>query len=155
VSVAAAAPPGRAKRLRAPLLLALWALLAIEGLGGIVIFFARLAAGRTPGESLHVVAGAALVLVYACYQVAHWSRVAPIRGTLDYVLGLISAGAMIAVQVTGLWLGWQWWRARQSGAPAAYSSQVSAAHNVMSMLVLTFVGAHLCAVLMRDARARR
>jgi hypothetical protein len=150
-----ASPPARAQRLRSPLLVALWALLALEGVGGMVIFFARLAAGRTPGEALHVVAGVVLVIVYAVYQVVHVSRVAPIRGSLDYVMGLIAAGAMVAAQATGLWLGLQWWRARQAAVPATYAPAVSAAHNVMSMLVLTFVGAHLCAVLLRDARARR
>ena len=55
----------RAARLRAPLALVLGALLAIEAAGGLVIFFARLAFGATPGEGVHVVAGAALSVTYA------------------------------------------------------------------------------------------
>jgi hypothetical protein len=57
----------RARRLRAPLLLAPWALLAFEALGGLVIFVARLVAGSTPGETLHVAAGIALTALYAAY----------------------------------------------------------------------------------------
>jgi hypothetical protein len=156
VSLPAAAPSARAQRLRSPLLVALWALLALEALGGLVIFFARLAAGRTPGEGLHVAGGAALAFAYLIYQWTHWGRVAPFRARLDYALGLIAAIAMVLVQLTGLWLGLEWWHARRAGiAAVAYTSSVSAAHNVMSMLVLTFVLSHLGAVLMRDARARR
>lgn len=135
-----------------------WALLAIEGAGGIVIFFARLAAGRTPGESLHVGAGALLTFVYAAYQWQHWSRVAPWRSRMDYALGLIAALSMAGALGTGLWLAWPWWQVRivaGSTYPVPYPTAVSAAHNIMSMLVLTFVGAHLAAVLLRDAAAAR
>lgn len=148
----------RARRLRAPLLVTLWVLLAIEGVGGIIIFFARLAAGRTPGESLHVVAGALLTLAYAVYQWQHWTRVSPWRSRMDYAMGLIAALSMGGALGTGLWLAWPWWQARivaGSKFAVAYPTAVSAAHNIMSMLVLTFVGAHLAAVLLRDAAARR
>jgi hypothetical protein len=148
----------RAARLRAPLLVALSALLAIEGVGGIVIFFARLAAGRTPGESLHVIAGVLLTVAYAVYQWQHWSRVAPWRSRMDYALGLIAALSMASALGTGLWLAWPWWQTRivaGSPYPVPYPTTVSAAHNIMSMLVLTFVGAHLAAVLLRDAAAAR
>jgi len=148
----------RAPRLRAPLLVTLWALLAIEGAGGILIFFVRLAAGRTPGEALHVAAGAVLTLVYATYQWQHGSRVWPWRSRMDYALGLIAALSMAGALGTGLWLAWPWWQTRiVAGSPeaVAYPPPVSAAHNIMSMLVLTFVGAHLAAVLLRDAAARR
>lgn len=143
----------RARRLRAPLLVTLWVLLAIEGVGGIIIFFARLAAGRTPGESLHVVAGALLTLAYAVYQWQHWTRVSPWRSRMDYAMGLIAALSMGGALGTGLWLAWPWWQARivaGSKFAVAYPTAVSAAHNIMSMLVLTFVGAHLAAVLLRD-----
>jgi hypothetical protein len=46
-----------------------------------------------------------------------------------------------------------WWSMRvahRAAGTVAYSSFVSAAHNIMSMLVLTFVLAHLIAVLARD-----
>jgi hypothetical protein len=148
----------RARRLRAPLLLTLWALLGVEALGGLVLFFMRLAAGTMPGESLHVVAGAALTLAYAIYQWQHWTRVAPWRGRLDYVLGLIGAIGMGVTLATGFVLASPWWSARvvaRSGDPVAYPSVVSAAHNIMSMLVLTFVAAHLAAVLLRDSRQRQ
>ena len=148
----------RARRLRAPLLVTLWGLLAIEGVGGIVIFFARLAAGRTPGEALHVVAGGLLTLVYAVYQWQHWARVSPWRSRMDNAKGLIAALSMGGALGTGLWLAWPWWQARivaGSKFAVAYPTAVSAAHNIMSMLVLTFVGAHLAAVLLRDAAARR
>jgi hypothetical protein len=148
----------RAARLRAPLLVLLWALLAIEGVGGIVIFFARLALGRTPGETLHIYAGALLALVYAVYQWQHWTRVSPWRSRLDYALGLIAALSMAAALGTGLWLAAPWWQTRVTAGspyPVAYPPPVSAAHNIMSMLVLTFVGAHLAAVLLRDASPRR
>ena len=147
----------RARRLRAPLLLALWALLGIEAVGGLVIFFMRLAVGRTPGEALHVLAGALLTLVYAIYQWQHWTRVSPWRGRLDYVLGLIGAMSMGVTLATGYVLAWPWWEARvvaRSGGAVSYPSVVSAAHNIMSMLVLTFVVAHLAAVLLRDKRAK-
>lgn len=149
------AVPTRARRLRAPLLVILWTLLAFEAAGGLLIFFARLAAGRTPGETLHVAAGLALTVVYAAYQWGHWFRVAPFRKSLDHALGLIAASSLALTQASGLWLGLEWWRTRSGGTgPAAYTPAVSAIHNVMSMFVLTFVGAHLGAVLWRDARAR-
>jgi hypothetical protein len=146
---------GRARRLRAPLLAALWALLAFEAVGGLVIFFARLAVGTLPGEAAHVFAGVALTIVYAAYQWGHWTRVAPLRSRLDYALGLIAAIALALTQLTGLALAWPWWLARGGSAPAAYAPLLSGAHNVMSMFVLTFAGAHLGAVLQRDARAGR
>ena len=148
----------RGRRLRAPLLLTLWALLAVEGVSGIVIFFARLTAGRTPGEALHVLAGAALTLIYTVYQWQHWSRVSPWRGRLDYALGLIAALSMAAALGTGLVLAAPWWQERvvaRSSEAVAYPTAWSAAHNIMSMLGLTFVGAHLAAVLLRDAGTRR
>jgi hypothetical protein len=148
----------RAKRLRAPLLITLWTLLAIEALGGLVIFFARLAWGHTPGEALHVIGGVALTFAYAIYQWQHWGRVAPFRARLDYALGLIAAIFMAATNLTGLWLGALWWQERiahASSAAVRYPSPLSAAHNIGSMVVLTFVGAHLGAVLTRDARAKR
>lgn len=136
----------------------LWTLLAIEAIGGLVIFFARLAWGVTPGETLHVVGGAALTVAYAIYQWQHWSRVAPFRARLDYALGLIAAIFMAATNLTGLWLGVMWWQVRiaqASGEAVRYPSALTAAHNIGSMVVLTFVGAHLGAVLTRDARAKR
>ena len=143
----------RAARLRAPLLVALWVLLAFEAAGGLVIFFSRLAAGSTPGEALHVMAGLALTLVYAAYQWAHWARVAPWRPRLDHALGLIAALALALTQLSGLWLGAVWWNSRLGGTGIApYPAWLSGAHNVMSMFVLTFVLAHLGAVLQRDAR---
>jgi hypothetical protein len=155
VTPASPAIAPRARRLRAPLLLALWALLAFEAMGGLLIFFARLALGRTPGDLLHVAVGVVATLAYAVYQWGHWNRVVPFRARLDYALGLIAAIAMALTQLTGLWLGWQWWQSRGAlPAPVAYTPLVSAAHNVMTMFVLTFVGAHLGAVLQRDARAR-
>lgn len=147
----------RARRLRAPLLVLLWWLLGIEALGGLVIFSMRLTIGRTPGEALHVVAGALLTLVYAVYQVQHWNRVAPWRSRLDYAMGLIAALSMGATLATGYALAWPWWLARivaGSAAAVPYPTALSAAHNIMSMLVLTFVGAHLAAVLLRDAAAK-
>jgi hypothetical protein len=140
----------RAKRLRAPMLVTLWVLLGFEAVGGLVLFCARLVAGTNPGVTLHVLAGIALTLVYAAYQWSHWFRVAPFRARLDYALGLIAALSLVITQATGLVLGWIWWRA--SGATPAYPALLSAFHNIMSMLVLTFVGAHLAAVLVRDRR---
>ena len=148
----------RGKRLRAPVLVTLAVLLGFEAVGGLVIFFARLAAGTTPGEALHVVLGGGFTLVYLGYQIPHWSRVAPWRSRLDYALGLIAAASMVATLATGYALAWPWWQARvaaHSAAAVAYAPPVSAAHNIMSMLVLTFVGAHLAAVLLRDAAAKR
>jgi len=141
----------RAARLLAPLLLTLAALLAFEALGGLVLFFARLAAGSMPGEAVHVFAGLALTLAYALYQWSHWRRVWPLRARLDYVLGVIAALSMIAALATGLLLGLAWWRGRE-GTPA-FAPPLVAAHNVTSMLVLTFALSHLGAVLQRDARA--
>jgi hypothetical protein len=142
--------------MRAPLLVLLWWLLTFEAVGGLVIFFMRLANGSTPGEALHVAVGALLTLVYVAYQIPHFQRVAPWRSRLDYALGLIAALSMFAALGTGVVLAAQWWPVRvtaASGAAIAYTPWMSAAHNIMSMLVLTFVGAHLAAVLMRDARS--
>jgi len=148
----------RARRLRSPLLVSLWVLLAFEGAGGLVIFFARLATGATPGETLHVVAGALLAPLYALYQWQHWTRVRPWRSRLDHALGLIAALSMAGALGTGLWLAWPWWQVRVvsgRGEAVLYPVAVSATHNIMSLLVLTFVGAHLAAVLSRDAGGRR
>lgn len=147
----------RSRRMRAPLLVTLWTLLGFEALGGLTIFVARLAAGRTPGETLHVIGGLLLLLIYSIYQWQHWMRVAPVRRRLDYGIGLLAAGAMIFVNVTGLILGLSWWRDRvavPTTDPVAYTPIVSAAHNIASMLVLTFAGGHLGAVLFRDQRLR-
>jgi hypothetical protein len=138
------------------LLVALWLLLAFEAAGGLVIFCARLVLGRTPGEALHVGAGVALTAVYAAYQWSHWARVAPFRARLDYTLGLIASLALALTQITGLWLAVSWWRdriAHPTTAGVGYPPSLSALHNIGSVAVLTFVGAHLGAVLMRD-RAR-
>jgi len=141
--------------MRAPLLLALWALLAVEAAGGLVIFVARLAFGATPLEALHVWGGVALTACYAVYQAQHWWRVAPFRRQLHYAIGLLAAIFMAATNVTGLVLAAAWWNMRVLGASTAavhYPPLLSAAHNIGSMLVLTFVGAHLGAVLVRDRR---
>ena len=143
----------RARRLRAPLLVVVWALLGVEAAGGLLLFFMRLAAGRMPGESLHVVAGAGLTLAYAIYQWQHWARVSPWRGRLDYALGLIGAISMGATLATGYWLAWPWWQLRvveRVAGAVPYSPAASSVHNIMSMLVLTFVASHLAAVLLRD-----
>ncbi len=148
----------RARRLRAPLLAALWILLGVEGVGGIVIFTARLAAGTTPGETLHVVAGLPLTLVFIAYQWQHWMRVRPYRAQLHYILGVLSTAFMALTLLTGLALGGYWWEGREASAahgPAAYPPVLSGIHNIGSMLVLTFVGAHLAAVLMRDRSLSR
>ncbi len=150
--------PARAERLRSPLLRALGLLLAVEAVGGLTIFYARLALGTTPGEALHVVAGVALTVVYAVYQWQHWSRVEPFRARLDYAIGLLAALSMAATNLTGLALGLDWWRVRvvhHDASAVSYPPPLSAAHNIGSMLVLTFVGAHLGAVLMRDRELRR
>ena len=146
----------RGRRLRAPLLLALWTLLAFEAAGGTVIFVARLATGSTPGEALHVAAGVALTIVYAVYQWRHWLRVRPQRG-LHFVIGVLAASFMALANLSGLALGGVWWRDRVIGhaAAAAYPPALSAVHNIGSMLVLTFAGAHIAAVLMRDRRPGR
>ena len=148
----------RDRRMRSPLLVLLWWLLAFEAAGGLLMFFMRLAAGSTPGELLHIAVGAALTLVYAVYQVQHWLRVSPFRSRMDYALGLIAALSMAITLGTGLALALPWWTLRMvehGTGPVAYSTVVSAAHNIMSMLVLTFVGAHLAAVLLRDQAAKR
>lgn len=148
----------RSRRLRAPLLVLLWWLLGVEAAGGLLISFMRLAAGTMPGVTVHVIAGAGLTLVYAIYQVQHWGRVAPWRGRLDYALGLIGSIAMGITLATGYVLAWPWWLlrvVRRSGGAVAYPSLASAAHTIMSMLVLTFVLAHLMAVLLRDRAGRK
>jgi len=152
--VSPAPPNPRARRLRAPLLLAVWTLFGVAATGGLVIFFARLAAGTTPGIEIHVVSGLALLAAWAAYQWAHWLRIAPWRPRLDYTLGLVAAISMGLALLTGLPLALEWWQAREAGRPAHYVSWLSGAHNVMSMLVLTFVAAHLFTVLERDARRR-
>jgi hypothetical protein len=146
-------PEPRARRLRSPLLIGLWALLAFEALGGLVLFTARLVAGAAPGEAAHVAGGVALTAVYAVYQFQHWRRVSPFRSQLHYGLGLIAAIFMALVNLSGLWLGVFWWRDRigaPTAAPVRYPALLSAAHNVASMVVLTFVLAHLGAVLFRS-----
>ncbi len=152
----------RSARLRSPLLLALGGLLAVEAVGGLVIFCARLAFGTTPGETLHVVAGLMLTAVYAVYQWRHWSRVRPFRAQLDYALGALAATFMALTNLTGLILALSWWHHRfgphhrfgqAAAGPVSYPPLLSAAHDIGSMVVLAFVGAHLGAVLMRDRRA--
>jgi hypothetical protein len=142
----------RAQRLRSPLLLLLAALLAFEAGSGLVIFYTRLAWGGAPGERSHVLAGVPLTLFYAVYMWQHWRRVSPIRARLDYALGLIAAFSLAASILLGGALGWQWWNSRGSGAAPHYPAVLSAAHNITSMLVLTFVLAHLLAVLSRDRK---
>jgi hypothetical protein len=132
-------------------------MLAFEAVGGMVIFVARLVDGSVPGETPHVVVGVALTLVYAVYQWRHWRRVTPIRKRLDYGIGLLAAGFMALTNVSGLLLAGGWAAARWGSAPGAaavYPPALSAVHTIGSMLVLTFVGAHLGAVLLRD-RPRR
>ncbi len=141
----------RHRRLRSPLLLTLAALLAFETVGGLVIFFARVAVGMLPGEALHVVAGAALTLPYALYQWRHWLRVRPWRGRLDDLLGLLASSSLALTQLSGLVLGFAWWQHRGAGR-VPYPPPLSAVHNIASMLVLTFIAAHLGAVLWRDRR---
>jgi hypothetical protein len=138
--------------MRAPLLIALWVLLAVEFLGGLVIFFARLANGTLPGESLHVWAGIALAGVYAAYQWQHWLRVRSVRSGLDRLLGYLTASSMVATLVTGIWLGWEWWRHVRVGAPGhvPYASWLSGAHNIASMLVAAFVASHVGVILLRE-----
>lgn len=145
----------RARRFRAPLLLALWALLALEGLGGLVIFFARVAFGSLPGEALHVLGGVAITLVYAAYQWRHWTRVRPFRPRMHFALGLIAALSMALTNLSGLALGWMWWQHRLDGpGRAPYPPALSALHDIGSMMALSFILAHLGAVLARDRRAR-
>jgi len=148
----------RARRLRAPLLLALWVLLAFEAVGGLVIFVARLVWGATPGEALHVVAGALLTAIYALYQWRHWRRVRPLRGQVHYGLGIIAASFMAVTNLSGLWLAAFWWQDRVAAPGAAvvrYPVPLSAVHNVASMVVLAFVAAHVGAVLFRDHERSR
>lgn len=145
----------RAQRLRAPLLLTLGALLTFEAVGGLVLFWARLAYGGLPGERSHVLVGIPLALFYALYLWQHWRRVSPFRARLDYALGLIAAFSLAASLALGGVLGWLWWDSRGSGSPPHYPELVSAAHNITSMLVLTFVLAHLLAVLARDREPSR
>jgi predicted O-methyltransferase YrrM len=106
----------------------------------------------TPGETLHVVAGLALTVVYAVvYQWRHWVRVRPFRRQLHYALGLIAALFMAATNLTGLWLGALWLRDRVIApmeTAVRYPPLLGAVHNVASMVVLTFVGAHVGAVLL-------
>lgn len=150
--------PERAERLRAPLLVALWALLAFETAGGLVLFTAYLVAGRRPGESLHVVAGVLLAGCYAVYQWRHWGRVAPLRPRVDYVLGTVAACVTALTLGSGLVLGAAWWAARvtaRRGGEVGYAPWLSAVHNIGGMLILAFVGAHLGAVLMRDRTRSR
>ncbi|HVP15377.1 MAG TPA: hypothetical protein VMS88_07520 [Terriglobales bacterium] len=150
------APGARSRRLAAPILVALWALLGIEAAGGLVIYCARIAFGTTPGEAFHVAAGLALLPVWIVYQWNHWLRVRPLRPLLDYTVGLLAASSMALTNLTGVALGALWWRDRVARAlPAArVPAALSAAHLSGTMLVLTFVGAHVGAVLLRDARAR-
>jgi len=118
----------------------------------------RLATGSSPGEALHVVAGALLAPLYAVYQWTHWTRVRPWRNRLDHALGAIAAASMAGALGTGLALALPWWEmriGRESDAPVLYPPLLSAAHNIMSMLVLTFILAHVAAVLLRDAGAKR
>jgi len=148
----------RARRLRAPVLLALWVLLAFEALGGLVIFVARLVWGATPGEALHVVLGLLLTAIYAIYQWRHWQRVRPLRRQIHHGLGVIAASFMALTNLTGLWLAAFWWQDRIAAASAAavrYPVLLSAIHNVASMVVLTFVAAHVGAVLFRNHDPRR
>ena len=141
----------RARRLRSPLLLTLATLLAFEALGGLAIFFARVAVGALPGETLHVVAGVTLTLPYALYQWRHWRRVRPWRGRLDDLLGLLASSSLALTQISGLALGLRWWQHRGVG-PVPYPPPLSAVHNITSMLVLTFIASHVGAVLWRDRR---
>jgi hypothetical protein len=145
----------RSRRLRAPLLLSLGALLAVETLGGLVLFTARLAWSRTPGETLHVITGAILSAVYVIYQWRHWVRVRPFRNRLEHGIGLLAAITMTLALLSGLTLGAWWWRDRVAAPiPDAvrYPVALSAAHNIASLLALAFVFSHLGTVLRRDRR---
>lgn len=143
----------RARRLRAPLFLALAALLAFETVGGLVIFVARLAYGALPGETLHVIAGVPLAAVYAIYQWRHWRRVGPLRGRVDDTLGVLSATFMAVTLASGFLLGATWWTHGDAAGAAPYDATLSAVHNIGTMLVVAFVLAHVGAVLRRDRRA--
>ena len=142
----------RERRLHAPLLMVLWALLAFETTGGLVIFFARLVSGTLPGEALHAAVGVAFTATYALYQWRHWKRVRPFRCQLHHALGLIAASFMALSSASGLWLAAHTWHDRVVAPIAAvrYPAVLSGVHNVASMVVLTFVGAHVGAVLFRD-----
>ena len=150
----AAAQRERAGRFRSPLLLTLWLLLAVEGAGGLLISFARVAWGALPGQALHVLGGVALTALYAVYQWRHWVRVQPFRAHLHFALGLIAALSMALTNLTGLWLGWIWWTHRSGAAAAPYPPPLSGIHDIGAMLTLTFILGHLGAVLARDRRAR-
>ena len=128
-------------------------MLGFEAVGGLVIFTARLVAGTLPGETLHVIGGLALTVVYAAYQWVHWRRVAPFRASADYALGLLAALSMALVNLSGLFLALPWWRGR--GSAVAYPPLLSAVHNIGGMIALTFAIAHLGAVLRRDPRVGR
>ena len=147
-------PAAQARRLRAPLLVVLWALLAIEAVGGLVIFFARLASGAAPGLSLHWWAGWALVPAYLAYLTGHLRRVWPVRARLDYGLGVLAAASVGLTLGSGIADGMGWWRAGMPPGYTKFDTALSGLHNVASMLTLTFVGAHLAAVLLRVGAKR-
>ena len=139
--------------MRSPVLVVLAALFAIEAVTGLILFAARLISGRAPGESIHIAAGAAVVGVYAVYQARHWARVRSLRWRLDHGLGLLAAVFMVLTLASGAVLALSWWDTQaepDTAAKVAYSPLWSALHNVASLLILTFLGAHLCAVLFRD-----
>jgi hypothetical protein len=138
--------------LRMPLLLLLWILLAFEAVTGFALFMAELIWGRRPGETLHVLGGALLAGCYAAYQWGHWRRVARLRPRADHVLGWVAAATMALTLLSGIWLGGLWCRDRwfsDSVTEVRYPPLLSAVHNVGSMLVMAFVGAHVGAVLLR------
>ena len=105
-----------------------------------------------PGDSTVLTgsAGVALTFVYAAYQWRHAMRVLPVRPRLDYVLGLLAAAFVVLTLGSGLALALPWWRSRGLRALPAYPTRVMALHIIGCMLVLTFVAAHLGAVLKRD-----
>jgi hypothetical protein len=142
----------RTRRLRSPLLIALWVLLGFEALGGLVLFTARLALGSAPGEALHVLAGVVAVPVWMVYQVRHWSRLRPFHAGLDTWMGFLATGALALTNLTGLVLGAEWWRNRLARgiASAPPHPMLPALHLIGTMLVLSFLGAHLGAVLLRE-----
>ncbi len=140
----------RAHRLRAPLLIALWVLLGVEAVGGLVLFAARVAAGTLPGETIHVAGGLAFTVAWAAYQWGHWRRVRPVRRTLDHAMGLLATCALAATNATGLALGVPWARGLWRHAVAPVPPALSAAHLIGTMLALSFTGAHLGAVLLRE-----
>ncbi len=105
-----------------------------------------------------MVAGLALTAVYASYQWRHWRRVGSLRWRLDHTLGLLSAISIALANVSGLVLGVSWLQDRVVEPVAGevrYPTALSAFHNVASLLVLTFVGAHLGVVLGRDRNQGR